>query len=454
LFESRVNLPQKAQVDAIEWCNEIRRLLAKGNALTRQSFFWPEIGQSTSPSTIEVQLFWLTDQGWSHENSVRSNVEAGRHLQLVFEIPAEAVVHGLRFDPMNCPGIVVIHSLKVWLLENENQVLWSGTDRSLLQQLRPGGDSLVDEDAAEFRVVSLGEDPQLYLQSIGKPAGKIMRVEVAFTCAIEPSEQIACLRKNLLHLKQIVDASAVRNEQENLLAAIGRDVTETQEQVSSVNTRLESFAKLNESSFSDLVARLAPQKELELKLRETENGLASLRSLLPERDRQITFAREALLGHARTIDRLELLRDKLLQSLEAADVQAKAQTAHIQAGADQNGRLAQELAGAREKISALTDQINTSTEVNSSHSAEIVSLKNTLESVHQREMQSAATLASLAKNIASLETTLARAEEENRQWEIDLSLEKKHRHEMETTLSWRWTSWLRQLGRNKTQLRK
>jgi chromosome segregation ATPase len=209
-----------------------------------------------------------------------------------------------------------------------------------------------------------------------------------------------------------------------------------------------AFAKTNETQFSDLTEKAFQQAGLELKLHETLHQLAGLQAILPERDRQLAFAREALLGHARTIDRLELLRDKLQQALDAADTRINVQVEDLRQREDQNGRLAQELAGAREKITAMSDQIKTSVEVNSMLSAEIVSFKHALESSQQRETQSATTMAALAQNLAGCEANLAKAAEARHELETDLKLEKNRRREMETTRSWRWTSLLRKHSGN------
>jgi hypothetical protein len=346
--EAQNNLPQKAVADARHWTEVIRQSLVAATSHNRQSLFWPALEPSADGTGIGLQaeLFWMTDDGWTIENSAVIAARTGPHQTVRFVIPAGKAIHAFRFDPMNAPGVATLYNVVIRRLDPTPLATYSAFGPEALAMAVPAGDAIACPPSAEdFQIVSTGSDPQLHFNQAGGPADSRIEVEVTFALSVEPSDQVELLRAvvNRLRTAPPPPPSAANLDRTAEIAALAG--------------HLHRWFTGEDGLRARLSTEFALQRKAEQADHATTAQLTVARSLLAEREKDIAQLREQLTGYATTIDRLELAL-KAAQEEMSRQIKLREEAAGHQRGAEDHlGRLSQELAAVNERATLLAQQL-------------------------------------------------------------------------------------------------
>lgn len=179
VLEARLHRDRRARIDAQRWCKAIHAALATDALIAAQISSGPVFGPQAD-QRIGVQLFWMEATGWSESAAELIEVESGTH-QLTFSPPAHA--RQLRIDPLDLPGAAMIRSIVVAdAISGREFFRAAGT---ALGGLTIAGDARVNvpADSDGLRIVSQGNDPQLYLPPLDLSASRQLRFEITLSVA-------------------------------------------------------------------------------------------------------------------------------------------------------------------------------------------------------------------------------------------------------------------------------
>ncbi len=460
--EAEVNLPQKAQADARHWCDKIREnLIERTNAL-RHAMLWPGAPRSTEAAAARLQLFWMTDEGWSTERSLYAEAEEGKTTRLTFRIPAGPACHALRLDPGEAPGALVIHELTVLQGGEQRHVVWKGSSGAELRRLEPAGDAVIEPDSDPFKVVSVGSDPQLFLHAVGAAAGTSLEVEAVVTYLRAPGDQIAALRSGVVRLRA---EAAVAAEITRTLAALRTEMDRLRQeaevsQAASAREK-EAFAE----SLSDLRGQTeqAVAKRWRAIAECTEGTAAHLTQLLSE-VRKLAASQSHLQEAVDAAARARAAEREALKAGEERDRRREADREKVEA---EHRRLLALQAATRASLEATEKQLVLAREYLSGHAATVDRLEQALArrdaelAASQQERQATALDAQHARDeLGRLAQELAAAREQGavlRQLQdriagekdalvVALEAERQTRQRQENTFIWRTTTPLRRLS--------
>jgi len=349
VLEARTNLPQKAAADAHHWTDSIRQVITSDAAHGSHSVFWPasEAPDASLEGETQAQLFWMTDAGWSSERSLVIPVRTGPHQVIRFVIPAGAAIHALRFDPLNCPGVVTIFNLTVRKLDPEPTILISAFGPEALAFGAVSGDAFtVPAGGENYQIVSTGNDPQIHFNQTGGPADSRLEVEITFSLSLDALEQAQLLRK-IAAARPLAGAA-------DALAPSAADRTG---EIAALAAQLHRWFTGEDGLRARLTAEFALQRKADQAEHATNAKLSIAQSLLEERNEDLRQLREQLTGYATTIDRLELALAAANERIATETQKREESLGHHLSAADQLGRASQQLAAANERATMLAAEL-------------------------------------------------------------------------------------------------
>lgn len=347
--EARNNVPQKAVADVRHWARVIRQTLATASSHSRQSLFWPAtetVGDGAS-GDLHAQLFWMTDDGWSTEQSALAPARTGPHQTVRFLIPAGKTVHALRFDPMDAPGVATIFNIVVRRLDPTPMHTYSAFGEEALAMAIPAGDAFrCPSEGDSLQLLSIGPDPQLHFNQAGGPADSRLEVEVTFSLSVDPLDQVKLLRAVAEDLRS-GPAPAPRPPEHS------ERITE----IAALAGHLHRWFTGEDGLRARLSAEFALQRKADQAQQATVAQLTIAQSLLAERTADLAELRGQLSGYATTIDRLELALKASNEELARQIRLREEAMGHQRTAEDHLGRLSQQLAAVNERATLLAQEL-------------------------------------------------------------------------------------------------
>ena len=109
-----------------------------------------------------AMLFFSDNEGFSEEMSIKASCPFGVWSRVTFEMDPGVRHKSLRLDPSAIPGVIDVAGIAI-RASDTGKVLWRARARDDLQKLVIGGTALPLRHDRVFRILNVGEDPQILL---------------------------------------------------------------------------------------------------------------------------------------------------------------------------------------------------------------------------------------------------------------------------------------------------
>jgi GT2 family glycosyltransferase len=295
------------------------------------------LGEVTDDSKITMIVYSAEESGYTEERATQVTYTAQRWSHLDIALQLGLGTQSLRLDPLTAVGLIDIAAVTLRSAIND-EVLWRANGGGGLEALQVSGSAVRIPHPHLARILSYGEDPQIYLPAF--PGGKFdgpLRLEVW----LKTETGFNSIRKGMTELAAIGSrALEQRSQTRGLLEQSTRDASQKEAEIQTLRTEMERTASDRalqienlrtalDARISEIASQQAHIQNLEAIRRERERELENARNLLEGRQSEIASQQ----AH---IQNLEIIRSE--QGLELENLrnlllgkqsEAASQQAHI-----------------------------------------------------------------------------------------------------------------------------
>jgi glycosyltransferase involved in cell wall biosynthesis/GT2 family glycosyltransferase len=299
---------------------------------------------------VTMVVYSASDEGYSEDRSTQVNYTADRWSHLTIALQLGLGAGRLRLDPLTAVGLIDLAALTIKSAIND-EVLWQANGGGELQRLDVSGSAVRIPHPNLARILSYGEDPQIYLPEFtgGKFDGPL-RLEVW----LKTETGIDSIRRGISELATLsVQALTASSHAQALLEQSSRALSERDE----VLLRL-SKADMEKEALAEQVASLKPRLDnAQHRLVLAENKLESTGAELEKARRDRTRAARDATTQRKEMERLE--RDLNTRALELEDLSRQITLLNNQLGAEYFGKslLIEQVTLTAERLSSLKKEL-------------------------------------------------------------------------------------------------
>ncbi|MEN3369784.1 MAG: hypothetical protein V7609_1927 [Verrucomicrobiota bacterium] len=253
---------------------------------------------------ITMVVYSAGESGYAEDRATHVTYARDRwsHLSIALHLGLGSM--SLRLDPLTSIGLIDIAALAIKSAIND-EVLWRANGGGELESLRVSGSAVRIPHPHLVRVLSYGQDPQIYLPPF--PRGKFdgpLRLEVW----LKTETGFDSLRRGITDLALSTSRAL---EQNRLLEQTTRNSSNKDVEIETLQSQLEKMTRELSSTTSELVSRASALDETANELATTRANLSGLADQLAGQQEKAGALRE-LLGRARqTITAQKLEWEKL-----------------------------------------------------------------------------------------------------------------------------------------------
>ena len=320
---------------------------------------------------IRMVVYSAGESGYSEDRAseVTYTGECWSHLDIALQLGLGT--KQLRLDPLTAIGLVDVASMTIRSAIND-EVLWRANGGGGLETLQVSGSAVRIPHPHLARILSYGEDPQIYLPAF--PHGKFdgpLRLEVW----LKTETGIDSIRKGIAELAAISSrALAQDSETRGLLEQTTRDASNKESEIQSLRAELERTERERDAARAEVI--------------------------------------DERLRHQRTLEAIQIELGTLQESFETVQSENASQQAQIESFEVTRGQLESDLTKARDEMGALKESLET------------VRLENATQQIHIENLE--AIRIQRESDLTKLHESLHRARTETAQYITELEAERTH----------------------------
>ena len=108
------------------------------------------------------RLYYAQGQGFMENLSINRKITPGKFYRLRFSLARISGITGLRLDPIDFPGIVVVGSILLYR-ELTQMPIWNSDAFPRFHNLSLEGTAILLENLPQWKIFAYGPDPQIVL---------------------------------------------------------------------------------------------------------------------------------------------------------------------------------------------------------------------------------------------------------------------------------------------------
>ncbi len=248
----------------------------------------PEIGQT---NRIKMAIYSAGESGYSEERSTEILYTGERWSRLDIALHLGLGTKPLRIDPLAAIGLIDIASMTIRSAIND-EMLWRADSESGLETLQVSGTAVRIPHPHLARILSYGEDPQLYLPALsdGRFDGPL-RLELW----LKTETGNDSIRRGITELADVSSrALAQESQSRGLLEQTTREATIRNNEVQSLRAELATAISERDAAHAELIEeRQRQQRAIEERTVE-QTHIRNLESVRTELESELTKLRESL----------------------------------------------------------------------------------------------------------------------------------------------------------------